>query len=244
VDDVWMLTDEELYRRGVRTLLASWEAYGHALPDAAVHRLPGVAVAVFPSGAERDVYNNAVLERAEAIEGMEALYASAGVQRFAAWVHERDAALAGEVARRGYALDTTTRAMGMALDELGLKRPEIELGADDWDEYLRMFGLPPTLLAGADRDRLRLTIARLDGLGAAASLTFDCDADCGIYNIGTVPRARRRGLGTAITALALHEARARGCTTASLQATPMAERLYAALGFRDLGRYLEFVPAA
>jgi ribosomal protein S18 acetylase RimI-like enzyme len=237
-----MLTDGELYRRGVNTLLASWEAYAHALRDAGVDRLAGVSAAIFPSGPERDVYNNAILERAEAIDAMESLYAAAGVGRFAAWVHERDGALARELERRGYVLDMTTRAMGMALDELPVARPQLELSAPDWDEYLRMFGLPATLLAGADRVRLQLTIARLDGVGAAASLAFDCADDCGIYNIGTVPHARRRGLGTGITALALHEARARGCTTASLQSTPMAERLYAALGFRDLGRYLEYVP--
>ena len=41
----------------------------------------------------------------------------------------------------------------------------------------------------------------------------------------------------------VHDAVARGCTTASLQATAMAERLYSRLGFRDLGRILEYVPA-
>ena len=55
-------------------------------------------------------------------------------------------------------------------------------------------------------------------------------------------RARRRGLGTALTALQLHDARARGCRTASVQATDVAERVYAAAGFRDLGRILEYVP--
>jgi hypothetical protein len=36
----------------------------------------------------------------------------------------------------------------------------------------------------------------------------------------------------------------RGCSTASLQSTAMAERVYAAAGFRDLGRILEYVPPA
>jgi hypothetical protein len=40
---------------------------------------------------------------------------------------------------------------------------------------------------------------------------------------------------------ALVALRARG-HTASLQSTPMARRLYAALGFRDLGGFLEYVP--
>jgi predicted GNAT family acetyltransferase len=45
-----------------------------------------------------------------------------------------------------------------------------------------------------------------------------------------------------MTALHVHDALARGCLTASLQSTVMAERVYAAVGFRDLGRILEFVP--
>ena len=34
----------------------------------------------------------------------------------------------------------------------------------------------------------------------------------------------------------------RGCETASLQSTQMAERVYAAVGFNDLGRILEYAP--
>jgi hypothetical protein len=40
----------------------------------------------------------------------------------------------------------------------------------------------------------------------------------------------------------VHDAAARGCRTASLQSTAMAERVYAAVGFHDLGRILEYVP--
>jgi hypothetical protein len=41
----------------------------------------------------------------------------------------------------------------------------------------------------------------------------------------------------------LRDAAARGCTTASLQSTGIAERVYAAAGFRDLGRFVEYVPS-
>jgi ribosomal protein S18 acetylase RimI-like enzyme len=89
----------------------------------------------------------------------------------------------------------------------------------------------------ASCSRCRLIRAR-----AAAALAYDFGDDCGIYNVGTVEKARRRGLGTALTAAQVHDARARGCRTASLQSTQMAERVYAAVGFRDLGRILEYVP--
>ena len=74
-------------------------------------------------------------------------------------------------------------------------------------------------------------------------MAFGLGGDCGIYNLTTLERARRRGLGTALTALHVHDALARGCQTASLQSTKVAERVYAAVGFRDLGRILEYVPA-
>ena len=47
---------------------------------------------------------------------MEDAYESAGVTRFAAWVHESDEAMRSDLERRGYALDEVTRAMGMTLD--------------------------------------------------------------------------------------------------------------------------------
>ena len=100
-------TDAGLYLRGSDTLLASWEAYAHGTVGAAVKRLPGVAAAVFPHEPERDVYNNALLEpdlgpgeRSDALDAMEAVYAAAGITRFAAWVHETDP---GDARRAGTA---------------------------------------------------------------------------------------------------------------------------------------------
>jgi len=80
-------TESELYRRGAATLVASWEEYARGAVGAAVHRLPGVAAAVFPNEPERGVYNNALLERdlaaaerADALDAMEAerVYAAVG----------------------------------------------------------------------------------------------------------------------------------------------------------------------
>src|SRR5215216_5833010 len=103
-----VLTDTDLYRRGTETLLASWEEYARGATGAAVQRFPGVGIAVFPNEPERAVYNNAFLERdltaaerADALDAMEAVYAAAGVTRFAAWVHESDAAMRTDLRRRG-----------------------------------------------------------------------------------------------------------------------------------------------
>lgn len=244
-----VLTNADLYLRGAETLLASWEEYARGATGAALQRSPGVATAVFPNEPERAVYNNALLERdlaaaerADALDAMEAAYAAAGVTRFAAWVHESDEAMRGDLKRRGYTVDESTRAMGMALEDIRLPRPEIELGPPDWFEYLRIIGVPPGLLSGADLAAFHVRIARLGGENVAAAMAFDVGSDCGIYNVTTLERARRRGLGTALTTVHVHDALARGCQTASLQSTEMAERAYAAVGFRDLGRILEYVP--
>jgi GNAT superfamily N-acetyltransferase len=242
-------SDAELYLRGTETLVASWEAYARGAAGAEVQRAPGVATAVFPHEPERSVYNNALLERdltaaerADVLAAMAAAYAAAGITRFAAWVHESDVAMCGDLERRGYTLDMSTRAMGIALSDVRLPRPDLELGSPDWCEYLRLFGLPLGLLSGADHAAFHLTVARLGGEDVATALAFDHGGDCGIYNVATREHARRRGLGTALTALQLHDALDRGCETASLQSTQMAERVYAAAGFRDLGRILEYVP--
>jgi ribosomal protein S18 acetylase RimI-like enzyme len=244
-----LTTDDDLWVRGAATLLASWEEYARGSAGAALRRLDGVVAAVFPSDPERAVYNNALLDRdlgptqrAAAVDAMEAAYDAAGVARFAAWVHESDEGMRAEVSSRGYALDESNRAMGMVLADISLALPEVELGPPDWAEYLRILGVPAGLLSGADPSAFHILVARLAGEDVATAMAFDHDGDCGVFNVSTLEEARRRGLGTALTARHVHDAVERGCSTASLQSTPMAERVYAAVGFRDLGRILEYVP--
>jgi hypothetical protein len=245
-------TDNDLYRRGAATLVASWEEYARGAAGAALRRLSGVAAAVFPSGPERSVYNNALLgrdlgpaERAEAIDALEIVYRAAGVDRFAAWVHESDQGMRAELSARGYTIAETTRAMGIPLDGGSLGVPDAELETPAWEHYLAYLqaaGVPAGLLGGADPRAFHLLAARVGGELVASALAFDYDGDCGVFNMSTIEVARRRGLATALTARHLHDAAGRGCSTASLQATGMAERVYAAAGFRDLGRILEYVP--
>jgi GNAT superfamily N-acetyltransferase len=235
-------------------MLAAWDAVARGSRDAAVLRVRGVAVGVFPHGPERAFYNNALLERDlgplerfEALDLMEAAYASAGVNRYAAWAHESDRAMRDELEARGYTIDTWTRAMGMSLGDIRVPRPEIDLPPAHWSDHVRYLeafdDVPPGLLAGVDPDAFHVLIARdPEAVAIATGLAFDLGDDCGVYNVSTVERARRRGLGTAVTARLLHDAADRGRLTATLQATEVAQGVYAAVGFRDLGRFLEYVP--
>ena len=135
--------------------------------------------------------------------------------------------------------------MGLALEDASAPKSEIDLGPLAWSEYLEFlhaFGLPRGLLGGADPDAFHVLGARVAGENVAPAIAFDLDGDCGIYSMSTLEAARHRGLGTALTTRQLDDALSRGCTTASLQSTEMAEGLYASVGFRDLGRFLEYVP--
>jgi ribosomal protein S18 acetylase RimI-like enzyme len=246
------VTDGDLFARGAETLLASWEEYARGSAGAALLRLSGVATAVFREEPERGVYNNALLdrdlaaaERATAVDAMQAAYTAAGIERYAAWVHESDEGMRGELSARGFTIEETTRAMGMSPDDIALSRPDADIGRSDWSEYLRylrILGLPAGLLSGVDPAAFHVLVARVADENVATAIAFDHDGDCGVFNLSTLEAARRRGLGTALTARLVHDAAARGCSTASLQSTEMAERVYAAVGFRDLGRFLEYVP--
>jgi ribosomal protein S18 acetylase RimI-like enzyme len=236
----------------VGNLLACWERIAEGADGAAVRRLPGAAVAVFPSGPERIYYNNAILERGldaaavrETLDQVLGAYDAAGVERYAVWAHDTEQAAQAELDRRGLHVDTWTRAMAMTLGDASLPSPEFDVAPSDWDTYLRflrIIGVPDGLLAGVDPGGFYVLVARLEGEDVAAGIAYDYGGDCGIYNVVTLEHLRRRGLGTAVTAAHLHGARQRGCATASLQATEEAERIYAALGFRDLGRFIEYVP--
>jgi ribosomal protein S18 acetylase RimI-like enzyme len=236
-------------------MVASWKEYARGASGAVVRRLPGVVVAIFPDGPERLFYNNALIERgltaagrSDALDAMETAYAAVGVTRFAAWVHESDYGMRDAVEARGYTFEESTRAMAIALDGLTIPEPDIELAPAAWSQYLRFLetlaGVPSGLLAGTDPSAFHVLLAVSGGENVAAAIAIDVVGDCGIYNVATIERARRRGLATALTARHLHQARRRGCHTATLQSTAMAEQLYAGAGFRDLGRILEYIPSA
>ena len=64
---------------------------------------------------------------------------------------------------RGYAVEESTRAMGMALDDLSVGRPDVALAPLDWADYLAYLedvGVPGGLLSGANPSAFRTLGAR------------------------------------------------------------------------------------
>jgi ribosomal protein S18 acetylase RimI-like enzyme len=83
---------------------------------------------------------------------------------------------------------------------------------------------------------LRNWIAYLDGTPVAAAALFIGAGVAGIYNVCTVPEARGRGIGSAITAVAIDAGVADGLDLAVLGASDMGYSVYRRLGFREVSR--------
>lgn len=78
---------------------------------------------------------------------------------------------------------------------------------------------------------LRFYLGTLDGAPVATSLLFVSSGVAGIYCVATLPRARGRGLGAALTVTPLRAARDAGLAIGILQSSQMGYAIYRRLGF-------------
>lgn len=88
-----------------------------------------------------------------------------------------------------------------------------------------------------------VAVARIDGRPAAAAvaITNAVTGIGGVYWVGTVPEARRRGAADAVTRLVTNAAFDDGATIVTLQASAAGEPVYLRMGYREVGRYERLV---
>lgn len=101
--------------------------------------------------------------------------------------------------------------------------PEIERVLVDLLEHLG-FQLSSTV---------RFFLGSLNGQPVSTSMLFLGGGIAGIYCVATVPDARQRGFGAALTRAAMREGLASGYHIAGLQSSQMGLHVYQRLGFRE-----------
>jgi GNAT superfamily N-acetyltransferase len=225
-----------------------WPGFAERTHGGSRLELPGLVAALVPSMPERSVVNCVVYEDAAALEAsldrLDAAYDEAGVRAWTVWVHEGDERARGALAAAGHRLDGEPMGQELDLAEVEMPAgPELDLVADaspaDFDPIVAAaYGWPGFGEAiDAFPSRFHAHAARDEGGRPAACLgIWDVDGDAHVQLVATLPEARGRGLASRLLARALIDARERGCTTSSLQATAMGRPVYTRLGYRDLGR--------
>jgi GNAT superfamily N-acetyltransferase len=219
---------------------------GHAGPGSVLER-DGMVASVVPSAPDSPTLNAAVaIEADRAPEHLEELhqrYAKAKVRRWGVWLDGSASLAAQALAQAGMVVTTASPGMGATLDELagtskGDPAPRLadlttvgrvnDLAYGNYDARLErtLAPLPNGILKGYRAD--------LNGKPAAVALTLHHGQDCGVSFVATIPKARRKGLASTVMRQALAAARDSGCTTTTLQATDVGERLYTNLGYRHL----------
>lgn len=217
---------------------------GHAAGGVVLER-DGLVASVVPSAADSPTLNAAVAVDPRVASGhlpeLTERYRVAKVRRWGMWL-DGEATVAAE-ALAGAGMVRTASSPGMGLgslpeDAAGNGRPRSadlatvgrinDLAYGNYDARLErtLTPLPNGILNAYRID--------LDGGPAAVALALHHGDDCGVSFVATVPKARRRGLATRLMRQALAAARGAGCTSSTLQATELGERLYEHLGYRRL----------
>src|SRR5262245_23439228 len=146
------------------------------------------------------------------------------------------------------------RAEEVALpDGVELRRLGSGAEAEDYWRVAKLsyasIGFPPEVFEHYD-DHAGLvaagTVALLayqSGEPVAIAMTIVNNGVAGIYWVGTTEQARGQGLGRALTAIAVNAGFDLGAELASLQASPMGEPIYRAMGFETIYDYRLFMAA-
>lgn len=215
----------------------------HAGPGRTLER-DGLVASIVPNAPDSPTLNAAVaLDPDKAphhLPELARLYAKARVRRWGVWIDGGAGLAAQALTQAGLTVTAASPGMGVALTRLATE------GDGPQPTDLATVGRVNDLAYGNFDGRLERTLTPLpngvlkgyrvdlDGTPAAVALALHHDTDCGVSFVATVPKARRQGLATQVMRQTLKDAQQSGCTTTTLQATELGERLYLNLGYQRL----------
>jgi GNAT superfamily N-acetyltransferase len=217
-----------------------------ATPGGAVFEKGGVTGGIVPTMRDRSVVNSVVYddpaELEELLPEIAAAYDEAGILAWTVWAHEGDAAAIGALETAGNAFDAEPMAMARELDGIDppggdldfVRDPEPDAVAEVLADAYHWESFRDALTGWFDG--YHPYVALVDGSPVCTVAIRDQDGDAQVQLVGTLERARGRGLASMLLGRALADARERGCTTTTLVATKMGYPVYARLGYRDFGR--------
>ena len=205
----------------------------------------GVVASFVPAAPDSPTLNAAIaLEaalEADVLRALAARYEHMGIHRWGVWTDGSKQRVTRVLERAGMSMSSSSPGMGAAIDELVLNGRAPAAPAD-----LATVGHVNDLAYGNADGRLERTLAPLPpgmlhgycadhgGRPASVALALHHEQDCGVSFVATTPEARRQGLATDVMQRVALDAREAGCTSTSLQATNLGEKLYTALGYRKV----------
>jgi ribosomal protein S18 acetylase RimI-like enzyme len=236
-----ILNEQELWREMVR-----WSG-------GVVHEHDGLLLVAGPSSYLRVAIRlDGDLDGATALRRAGEFFAASEGGHIALIREPDDADLAAAARGLGYTPGWTEQPM--ALHEPPDRSPltgDVELRVVSTPEAVRDYG---TVVAEAnddpgERERAGLLfvdrailaphiaafVAYLDGAPVSCAMTLVSHGIAGVFYVATVPRARRRGLGDALTREAARAGFELGARAAWLGASAMGAELYRRIGFSALG---------
>jgi GNAT superfamily N-acetyltransferase len=216
---------------------------GHAGPGRTLER-DGLVASIVPNAPDSPTLNAAVaLDPDTAPEHLDELaqrYSKARVRRWGIWLDGSATNAAQALNDAGMMVTAASPGMGASLNDLqtdGDRPHEADLatvGRVNDLAYGNFDGRLERTLTPLPNGVLRAYRVDLAGRPASVALALHHHTDCGVSFVATIPKARRQGLATQVMRQALQDARTHGCTTTTLQATEVGERLYVNLGYRRL----------
>lgn len=246
------LTPEALRARQLRSQRAFYEALGGGAEGSrTVAVAPAVQATIVPVRRWFSIFNAVVYDEgaplAETLPAIHQLYTDSGIGAWSVWTRPDDSGTVDQLIASGYTQEGAALVMGAALRDLDVApRRELELVAEPtWKDVARCndraHGVLPEYSMHAAFGEMRDPDSRLYAVRHRGEIVSGLIArrsqggDCYFWFVATVPEAQGEGVGGELMRLALREALADGCVTATLESTGAGERLYRQLGFVALG---------